>query len=141
MNAIRSLASDESALAELRVLFRFQDLNANGTEEAVVHVLSPDFCGSGGCTTLIYQWEQNTSGYTKTHHIPTTRPPIYSSKHEGCEWSVLWVQRSGGGRVSDGPSQVLLSEAASCQASPPWEESKSTLLIPEITAETEGVRP
>ena len=141
MEALRSLASDESALATLRVLFDFDDLNTDGTDEAIVHVISQDFCGSGGCTTLIYQWDPSASTYSKIHHIPTTRPPIYSSQREGCRWSVLWVQRSGGGQVSDGPSPVLLSEAASCQVPAQWEESKSTLLIPKITAETDGVRP
>lgn len=48
----RFLQSFDNGLKEKYVV-AFTDLNGDGKPEAVVHLVSNDWCGSGGCTTLV----------------------------------------------------------------------------------------
>jgi len=139
LKALRGMATEPSDLEGIRVFFAFEDLNNDGVHEAVVHVTSPDYCGTGGCTTMVYQWDSKAAGYAKVNHTPTTRPPIYSSEREGCQWSMLWVQRSGGGRTADLHSPTPLSDVDSCDTPiGPWNEAGSKLLIPAYNSLAEG---
>ena len=124
---------------DVRAFIAYADLNTDGVDEAVVHLTGQPFCGTGGCTTLVYQWDAKTAGYLKIHHSPTTRPPIYASERAGCPWSVLWVQRSGGGSAAALHSPSPLSEVDSCDAPVgSWSEAESKLLIPVYNSQTEG---
>lgn len=139
LEALRATVTEPQRREGLRVFFAFHDLNGDGDHEAVVHLRGPAFCGTGGCTTMVYQWDPSATGYTKTHHIPTTRPPIYASRHEGCPWSTLWVQRSGGGRRAELHAPNPLSDVDSCDApAGVWSEAKSQLLIPPYDSRSEG---
>jgi len=131
LEVLRTMAN-EAELEDLRAFFAFEDLNGDGVHEAVVHVTGSAYCGTGGCTTMIYQWAPEAAGYTKIDHIPTTRPPIYASRRGDCQWSMLWVQRSGGGGPTELHSPNPLSDIDSCDAPVgTWSEAGSKLLIPE----------
>ena len=137
---LRTTVSQGQENEDLRAFFAFHDLNGDGAQEAVVHLTGPGVCGTGGCTTLVFQWDPSAAGYTKTHHIPTTRPPIHASRHEGCPWSMLWVQRSGGGRRAELHVPHPLSDVDSCNGPiGSWNEAQSELLIPVYDSRTEGV--
>ena len=137
--ALRMTVSPGQGEEDLRVFFAFRDLNGDGAQEAVVHLVRSGFCGTGGCTTLVFQWDPSATGYTKTHHIPTTRPPIYASAHKGCPWSMLWVQQSGGGRRAELHVPHPLSDVDSCNGPiGRWSEVKSDLLIPTYDSPSEG---
>ncbi len=138
-NALRTMAGLAHEREDVRAFIAYADLNTDGVDEAVVHLTGQPFCGSGGCTTLVYQWDAKTAGYLKIHHSPTTRPPIYASKRVGCPWSTLWVQRSGGGRPTALHTPSPLSEVDSCDAPVgTWSEAESKLLIPVYDSQTEG---
>ena len=129
-----------SELEDLRVFFAFEDLNKDGVAEAVVHVTGSAFCGTGGCTTLVYQWDSSASAYAEIDNSPTTRPPIYVSAREGCRWSMLWVQRSGGGRQTELHSPNPLEEVESCDKPVgKWNDAESKLLVPVSESRDEGV--
>ena len=132
LEALRVMANEAPDLGEPRAFYAFQDLNDDGVHEAVVHMTGSAYCGTGGCTTMVYQWDSKAARYTKVDHSPTTRPPIYASRRKGCQWSMLWVQRSGGGGPTGRHSPNPLSDVDSCDApTGTWSEAESKLLIPE----------
>ena len=71
------------------------DLNGDGQDEVVGHVTSPDYCGSGGCVTLVLQ--RTGQGYRTVMRASVTRPPIrvLETRHQG--WKDIGVTVSGGG--------------------------------------------
>ena len=71
------------------------DLNGDGQDEVVVHVTSRDYCGSGGCVTLVLQ--RAGQGYRTVMRASVTRPPIrvLETRHQG--WKDIGVTVSGGG--------------------------------------------
>jgi hypothetical protein len=74
------------------------DLNGDGKDEVVVYVTSPDYCGSGGCVTLVLQ--RAGDGYRTMMRASVTRPPIrvLETRHHG--WKDIGVTVSGGGAGS-----------------------------------------
>src|SRR5262245_31056814 len=48
LTALREEYND-SDYSELRYFFKWFDLNGDGASEAIVHVVSPRACGTGGC--------------------------------------------------------------------------------------------
>ena len=71
------------------------DLNGDGQDEVIVHVTSRDYCGSGGCVTLVLQ--RTGQGYRTVMRASVTRPPIrvLETRHQG--WKDIGVMVSGGG--------------------------------------------
>lgn len=95
-------ANFDPQLGEVRYLVGWADLNGDDQEEAVVHVVGPMVCGTGGCDTLILQAQD--SAWQVISAQPTTEPPVQiaNSSHEG--WQDLLVQR----HVDAGePSEVV----------------------------------
>jgi hypothetical protein len=45
---------------DTRYVAAFTDLNGDGQPEAIVYLISPEWCGSGGCSMFILQ--QNSNG-------------------------------------------------------------------------------
>ena len=70
------------------------DLNGDGQDEVVVHVTSRDYCGSGGCVTLVLQG--TGQGYRTVMRASVTRPPIrvLETRHQG--WKDIGVTVAGG---------------------------------------------
>jgi hypothetical protein len=71
------------------------DLNGDGADEVVVYVTSPDYCGSGGCVTLVL--EKAGAAYRTVMRATVTRLPIrvLASRHHG--WKDIGVMVGGGG--------------------------------------------
>jgi hypothetical protein len=77
----------------------FRDLNGDGKPEAIVYLESPDYCGSGGCNTLILT---NKNGTWKVmSSILITRPPIRVLPNTSHGWHSIGVFVVGGG-ILDG---------------------------------------
>lgn len=89
-------------LGEIRYLVGWADLNDDGQDEAVVHVVGPMVCGTGGCDTLILQAQGDT--YQVLSAQPTTEPPIAlgAGSHDG--WQDLLMQRHV---AADQPSETV----------------------------------
>jgi hypothetical protein len=71
------------------------DLKGDGGKEVIVYVTHPDYCGSGGCLTLVLERTGDT--YRTVMRATTTRPPIrvLTTRHHG--WRDLGVRVGGGG--------------------------------------------
>ncbi|WP_313915087.1 MliC family protein [Tahibacter sp.] len=90
----REYASGDDA-APTRYVEALADLNGDGENEVLVHVVGPAACGSGGCPTLIYTLLG--SGYWRMATIGLTNLPIRASATRTRGWRNLIVTVGGGG--------------------------------------------
>jgi hypothetical protein len=80
---------------QLRYLDAWVDLNGDGSQEVVVHIIGQDWCGSGGCTTLVL--EPEGSSYRIISKITITHLPIRMLTAKSRNWKNLTVWVWGGG--------------------------------------------
>jgi len=71
------------------------DLNGDGIPEVIVYLTSNDWCGSGGCTTLILV--RDGDSWRLVGRIPITRPPIRLLRTKSNGWRNISVWVEGGG--------------------------------------------
>lgn len=90
----REYASADEA-APTRYVEALADLNGDGKNELLVHVVGPTACGSGGCPTIVYVLLGN--GYWRMATIGLTHLPIRASATRTRGWRNLIVPVSGGG--------------------------------------------
>jgi hypothetical protein len=78
-----------------RFVAAFTDLNGDGKPEAIVHLTSNDWCGSGGCATLILT--RDGGSWRVLTKVSVTRPPIRVLKTKSNGWRniAVWVQGGG----------------------------------------------
>lgn len=90
--ALEYLKDELSALQPSDRKFQFYriDLNGDGSKEIFVRLMSPYFCGSGGCTFLLLdKYGEIITKFT------VTRAPIFVEKTKVNGWSVLLVRDRG----------------------------------------------
>lgn len=85
-------------MGELRYALALHDLDGDGAQEAIVHVVSPMVCGSGGCNTLVL----TPAGpmWRKVGDISVSRTPVTVLESETNGWRDLTVDIGGGGGSS-----------------------------------------
>jgi len=86
----RELADDRYSYAYNRV-----KLSNSTLSEVLVYMLGADYCGSGGCTSLIFA--QRGEEYRLVSELNLIRTPIIVSSHRTNGWKDLIVFVSGGG--------------------------------------------
>ena len=101
-SAIAATTSLESAVAAAlgeRVEFTpaAVDLNRDGRADAVILVRSAHWCGSGGCTMLIFKGTAN--GYALVSRSTISAPPIRVLPTSQFGWSDLIAHSNGAGDV------------------------------------------
>ena len=76
----------------------FDDLNHDGKEDAIVLLKGLDWCGSGGCTMLVFKGQPNQQFdfVSKTTLVDT---PVYSTTYLHHEWKQLLVYSPKHGQV------------------------------------------
>lgn len=76
----------------------FDDLNQDGQDEAIVLLKGQDWCGSGGCTMLIFQGKSNHQFdfLSKTTLVDT---PVYSTTYMHNGWKQVLVYSRKHGQV------------------------------------------
>ncbi|RYU67470.1 hypothetical protein ERW51_11730 [Aliivibrio finisterrensis] len=75
----------------------YADLNGDGLEDAVVFLKGMQWCGSGGCTLMIFQNLGNS--YQLISKSSVTSTPISVAKTETNGWKDLIVWSRGSGLV------------------------------------------
>lgn len=92
-NYLGPVVSNESNAK--RYFSAFVDLKDDGTHEVIVYVTDPQWCGSGGCTTLILAPQQ--SSYRIVTKITASRLPIRVITTKSYGWHDLGIWVQGGG--------------------------------------------
>lgn len=84
--------------APMRYALAWSDLDGDGTDEAIVHLVGPYFCGTGGCPTLVL----TPAGpmWRKVADISVSRTPVTVLDTSSNGWKDITVAIAGGG----GPS-------------------------------------
>lgn len=79
--------------------FRHASVNLNGDREpdAIVLLLGPNWCGSGGCTLLVLKAHKGT--FTLVSSTSVTLEPIRQASEQRHGWSSLVVHSRGRGEV------------------------------------------
>jgi hypothetical protein len=101
-----ALATDEASVIDYlkshleetdntRVNIGFADLNGDGKDEAVVFVLGPYWCGSGGCNALVLTPEGD--GWKQIAETSVSSLPIGMLDSQSNGWKDLTIAFSGGG--------------------------------------------
>jgi uncharacterized protein len=84
---------------ETRYLRGVVDLDGDGRDEILVHVVGPMACGTGGCPTLVFTPGQGDA-YRLVTTLSVTRPPIRASSRRSNGWRNLIVHVAGGGAAA-----------------------------------------
>jgi len=71
------------------------DLHGSGEQEVLVYLPGSDYCGSGGCTSLVFAFRGGD--YLLVSRLSLTRPPVMVSSHRTNGWKDLVIFVSGGG--------------------------------------------
>lgn len=77
-----------------RYTYAVVDLNGDGKNEAIVHLVGLPWCGSGGCPTLVL--ERTAASYRLITRIFITRLPIRVLTSSSHGWRNLAVWKEGG---------------------------------------------
>lgn len=83
---------------QARYVYGRVDLNADGRSEVLVYLLGSIFCGTGGCSTLLFTETQD--GYRLVSKFSISRPPFVVASETSVGWSDLMYLQSGGGAPS-----------------------------------------
>jgi len=78
-----------------RYIAAFRDLNGDGIPEAIVYLVSNEWCGSGGCNTFVLARGANV--WRIVTSITVTRPPIRILTNRVNGWLSISVWVQGGG--------------------------------------------
>lgn len=81
----------------------FADLNDDGRDDAVVLITDNQYCGSGGCSFVVFRGAGD--GFQKLSSSTITRAPILLLPEKKNGWHTLSVFVAGGGAKS---GQVLM---------------------------------
>jgi hypothetical protein len=80
---------------EQTFLADFVDLNGDSTPDAIVALTGSYWCGTGGCTMLVFQGEDKTFKFISRSTL--VRPPVTVSETKTNGWRDLVFKVSGGG--------------------------------------------
>jgi hypothetical protein len=75
------------------------DLNGDGKDEVFVYLMGPYFCGTGGCTLLVFS--QGMDGYSLLAKIPTSEALVIHADTKNAGYADFWRMQSGGGMPAE----------------------------------------
>jgi hypothetical protein len=78
-----------------RVAIAFSDLNGDGMDEAVVYVMGPGWCGTGGCDALALSLKGATYSVVMDASVSQLPISVLPAKSHG--WHDLGITIAGGG--------------------------------------------
>lgn len=81
----------------------FVDLNGDDIKDALVLLQGPYWCGTGGCTLLVFKGGKDSFNFVSRSTL--VRGPLLVSDHQTKGWRDLVLEVSGGGLA---PKKVVL---------------------------------
>ncbi len=97
------LAAQNESLDNTKYQMEIIDLNEDGYDDALVLLTGPMWCGTGGCTLLIFEGLKESARFVSDSSL--VRGPITVSTSKTKGWRDLIIRVSGGGAV---PGKVAL---------------------------------
>lgn len=91
----------------VRYISAYQDLDGDGTPEAIVYMIGRNWCGSGGCTLFILT--QKDHSWKEVSAMTISYPPIYVLSDVSKGWHSLAVRVRDMGRDPLGSYEAELS--------------------------------
>jgi putative lipoprotein len=88
-------SEDRGSYPDTRYVAGWADLNGDARPEALVYMMSGNYCGSGGCTLYIYTPEQGS--FSQHGSMSVTNLPIRALNSRTRGWRDLSVAVGGGG--------------------------------------------
>jgi hypothetical protein len=127
--SVRNFLQDFDSSLKGRFIAAFIDLNGDGKPEAIVYLMSSQWCGSGGCTTLVL--ERGSNSWRIVSEVSITWPPIrvLRMKFNGWRSVAVWVQ---GGGIQPGYEGELRFDGKTYPTNPSMAPARP------ITGEAEG---
>jgi heat shock protein HslJ len=80
---------------QARYLYSRFDLNGDGRDEVFAYPLGSIFCGTGGCTLLLFT--ETSGGLSLVNSFPIARTPLIVSREKTEGWNDIFKPESGGG--------------------------------------------
>jgi hypothetical protein len=91
----REIVEIEGGTGPGRYLYGRVDLNGDGREEVLAYLLGSLFCGTGGCSLLLFT--ETEDGLSLVNEFPISRTPVVVSPRKTGGWHDLIRSESGGG--------------------------------------------
>ena len=88
-------AEDRASYPDTRYVAGWADLNGDARPEALVYMMSGNYCGSGGCALYIYTPEQGSFSQHGSMSVTSLPIRVLNSRTRG--WRDLSVAVAGGG--------------------------------------------
>lgn len=107
LNAVQAYVEPlDEADENVRIRIEWADLTGDGVDDALVYLDAPSWCGSGGCTVLVFE---AITGEEAVAELGAFRPAaeislmngpvvVSDTRHEG--WAELVVTQEDGARVA-----------------------------------------
>jgi hypothetical protein len=102
---------------QLRYLDAFVDLDDDGNDEAIVYLVGPNWCGSGGCSMLVLTPAPSSPDYRVIVHTTITRTPIRVLQTSSHGWRDVGVWVQGGG-IQPGYEAILRHDGKTYPSNP-----------------------
>ncbi|USR90111.1 hypothetical protein NEA10_14820 [Phormidium yuhuli AB48] len=87
----RAIQEEIPFIGEFEYLYNRIDLNGDGQPETIVHLIGPTTCGTGGCTTQIFQG--SGSNYNPVGYGLLSHPPIIVTNQTHSGWKDIVVHQ------------------------------------------------
>lgn len=110
VDCLKSIITD----SDVQYISALRDLNYDGIPEAIVYLMG-NYCGSGGCNTLILA--QDATSWKVIATITVSWPPIYVFNNSSNGWRDIGVFVGGGG-IYPGYEAVLSFDGDSYPSNP-----------------------
>jgi hypothetical protein len=126
--SVRRLLQDFDGGLKDRFVAAFSDLNGDGRPEAIVHLTNNEWCGIGGCATLVLV--RDGDSWKVLGKISISRPPIQvlTMKSNGWRSIAVWVQ---GGGIQPGHEVELRFNGKTYPTNPSVAPARPTVGKPE----------
>jgi hypothetical protein len=95
--AVRAYAHEHGAADSSSFRYALADLNDDGRDDAIVLLSGPNFCGSSGCTMLVFRGTE--AGFTLVSSSTIVMAPIRVSLYSVNGWRSLIVYAKDKGNV------------------------------------------
>lgn len=106
MQAVEAYVAPVSAHSEdVRLRTEWADLNGDGAEDALVYVESESWCGSGGCTVVVFEAITDSvevaefGAFRPAAEISLMHGPVVVAETQTEGWADLLVQSETGGTM------------------------------------------